>query len=139
MAADWYGLMRVGNGDVVWFFDAATVEKHNSVVRIWIKTLQISGPGAFDNWETVVRSDFDCARRTQHVLQMIAYNKEGNAVSSRSDYKEPLLTVPGSAGEALLETICEKDFPKNPNRQNYFKIPGNDPVAAIRRHLEKTK
>lgn len=137
-ASTWH-YIGVGNNDAQLFFDAETVEKNREITTIWMKAVQMTGPGGDGSWSTASRWRMNCSKRTIQILAWSAYAMDGKFIKSNSNPGQETLVIPDSTGEAILKIACEASFPRDTASDKYFKVEDNDVFQFTKNYVEYQK
>ena len=114
----------------LWYVDTETVSRPaENIVAVWVKSIpdktRSSSTEEEEKTEDILKRiqekyfgeyeytdglwELDCSKSLFRLLSFCAYNKNGDILTSRtSPDAEWSFILPGSAGEALLGTVCTR-------------------------------
>ena len=125
-ASTWNVFNHAFNGDVVFYFDADTTVKSGDTITLWTKYVRLRTVEKDGSWATAQRTVYACRKRTHQPLSVSIYDKAGTFIRSFASTEAPTDIPPDSIAEEILKVACSPNFPRAPERSQYFPVPDND-------------
>lgn len=127
LAAHWYSFMNAGSNNMAPYLDADTFVRRGQVVTFWVQyvydpTTVVVGT----QYSSISKEMYDCSNRTSQDLTTTYYDRDGGVIHVNSKPSEITDVIPGSVGEAIMESVCRPGTPsKTPDL--YMPALNNDP------------
>jgi hypothetical protein len=120
---NWYMFNGAYNDSVLYFFDAGSIDKNGNNVNILVKFVKQHDSSDKDGiYSSASNEIFICNNKTNQSLFSSYYNKDGQFKFSLPEPGLISTIKPGTLIDAMLNEVCNPDFPQNVQTNVYTHV-----------------